>query len=495
MRAKKVTKKVAKKKVAAKKVAAKKRAAAAARPPRTSRPGKRPAQRSGSLGVSVRMYRLGVGDCFLVSLPRADGKTFRMLIDCGVHQSQPGGGERIDAVVRNLKAETGGRIDVLVTTHEHWDHLSGFSQAADLFATFSVGEVWAAWTENARDAFAKTLKDKRARALKALAQAESRFRLAGREGAQNALSGLLGFFGDTTGAKLKVAGEVLKQLAGGESKVKYREPGEPPIELEGLDARIFVLGPPRDRDAIHRAAPRKGENEVYAFGAYDQALTAVELAFENQQNAPFDSRFVIPLAGTKSLGFFQQHYWADRGGDPGDRVDTTQDWRRIDDDWLGAATSLGLKLDEDTNNTSLVIALELGPVATGGPVILFAADAQVGNWLSWQKVRWKDVGGREVTGPDLLRRTILYKVGHHASHNATLSTLGLELMDALELAFVPTDDKMAKKVGWGKLPYPKLLQRLDEKTGGRVVRTDRDLPGAAGARGVTADPLFYQVDL
>ncbi len=46
--------------------------------------------------ASVRMYRLGVGDCFLVSLPRADGTTFRMLIDCGVHQSQEGGGFEVD---------------------------------------------------------------------------------------------------------------------------------------------------------------------------------------------------------------------------------------------------------------------------------------------------------------------------------------------------------------------------------------------------------------
>ena len=26
----------------------------------------------------------------------------------------------------DIEAETGGRIDVLVVTHEHWDHVSGF---------------------------------------------------------------------------------------------------------------------------------------------------------------------------------------------------------------------------------------------------------------------------------------------------------------------------------------------------------------------------------
>lgn len=69
----------------------------------------------------------------------------------------------------------------------------------------------------------------------------------------------------------------------------------------------------------------------------------------------------------------------------------------------------------------------------------------------------------------------LYKVGHHASHNATLKELGLEMMDALELALVPTDSAMAAKVGWGALPWPNLLTRLDEKTKGRVIRTDQSL--------------------
>ena len=484
------TRTTARKKAAAKSKSVGRAATAVPQPGRATPP-------AGRFGVSVRMYRLGVGDCFLVSLARPDGSKFRILIDCGVHQSQTGGGDLINRVVDHLHKETEGKIDVVVATHEHWDHISGFSQAEALFRTFAVGEVWVAWTEKAGDAFAKTLKDKRDRAIKALAQAEARFHLAGRSGADNALTGLLGFFGDTTGAKLAKAGKVLKDLAGGEAKVKYREPGEAPIELDGMNARIFVLGPPRDKAAIQRSAPRTGKdaNEVYSFGAYGAALDVIELAFENQGNAPFDSRFAIPLAGTKAVEFFQQTYWADRAPDPAGRVDTTQAWRRIDDDWLGAATSLGLKLDEDTNNTSLVLALELGPADVGGPVLLFAADAQVGNWQSWQKVEWKDVHGRHVTGPDLLKRTILYKVGHHASHNATLSTLGLELMDALELAFVPTDDKMAKKVGWGTLPWPKLLKRLDEKTKGRVVRADRQLSASSAARGVVDNPLFYQIDL
>jgi hypothetical protein len=142
-----------------------------------------------------------------------------------------------------------------------------------------------------------------------------------------------------------------------------------------------------------------------------------------------------------------------------------------------------------------VLAFELGPKKESGPVLLFAADAQVGNWLSWQDVTWT-FEGRTVSGPDLLKRTILYKVGHHASHNATLNKLGLELMTSLELALVPTDAKMAEKVKWGTLPWQPLLDRLVEKTNSGVIRTDeafgtRKLPAAA----VTEDPLYYEIEI
>jgi hypothetical protein len=108
---------------------------------------------------------------------------------------------------------------------------------------------------------------------------------------------------------------------------------------------------------------------------------------------------------------FFQRYWA------------AEPWRRIDGAWLSTAPEPALHLDNLTNNTSLVLAIEL----PDGDVLLFAADAQVGNWPSWQDLAWPVAGGT-VTGPDLLRRTRLYKVGHHGSHNGTLKAQGLDLM-------------------------------------------------------------------
>jgi len=152
-----------------------------------------------------------------------------------------------------------------------------------------------------------------------------------------------------------------------------------------------------------------------------------------------------------------------------DRNESDQAWRRIDLDWLGVSADLAMQLDDRTNNTSVVLAFEFVDTRR---VALFVADAQVGNWLSWQDLKW-GTGDQAVTGPDLLRRTVYYKVGHHGSSNATLKAKGLELMSSVDLsAFIPTNEKDAKKVRWGKMPFEGILAELLRRTHGRVVRAD-----------------------
>jgi heat shock protein HspQ len=112
-----------------------------------------------------------------------------------------------------------------------------------------------------------------------------------------------------------------------------------------------------------------------------------------------------------------------------------------------------------------------------GKVLLFPADAQVGNWLSWDAIKPELVAddGKKVAAADLLRRTVFYKVGHHGSHNATMRETGLERMVSQELvAFVPVDERVAHEVrNWRDMPFEPLLAQLYEKTRGRVIRLDQ----------------------
>jgi glyoxylase-like metal-dependent hydrolase (beta-lactamase superfamily II) len=107
--------------------------------------------------IRIRMYRLGIGDCFLLTFYHTE-KACHILIDCGVLTGTPQGKEKIQKVAENIAEETEGHLHALVATHEHWDHISGFFEAEDIFERISVDEIWLAWTENPNDPQARELK-------------------------------------------------------------------------------------------------------------------------------------------------------------------------------------------------------------------------------------------------------------------------------------------------------------------------------------------------
>src|SRR4051812_21660467 len=104
---------------------------------------------AGGTGPRIRMYRVGFGDFFLLSVPTgAGGAMAHVLVDCGVHAHDLG---VMPAAVRQLKADTGGALALVIMTHRHADHISGFGSASDLFKTFTVERVWMSWFEDPKD--------------------------------------------------------------------------------------------------------------------------------------------------------------------------------------------------------------------------------------------------------------------------------------------------------------------------------------------------------
>ncbi|MGN8690383.1 ComEC/Rec2 family competence protein [Atopobiaceae bacterium HCP3S3_F7] len=99
--------------------------------------------------LTVRFLDVGQGDSELVELP--DGKL--MLIDAGTQDAGP-------TVVRAVRDLGRTRIDYLVATHPHADHIGGM---AEVLHAFDVGEVWApAVAANTRtfEAFLDAVEDK-----------------------------------------------------------------------------------------------------------------------------------------------------------------------------------------------------------------------------------------------------------------------------------------------------------------------------------------------
>jgi hypothetical protein len=438
--------------------------------------------------LQLRLYCHGLGDCNLIGVPDTDGGTFWILIDCGIHTSAKGGTERIRSVVDDIFALT-PRLDVVVGTHEHWDHISGFLQAEDLFGKFDIGEIWFGWTENPADQMARKLDRFKGDALAALVDITLRLDGDRRFGADaKQIDSMMGFVFGLKGERVRDAREKLRGLS---NNVLHLEPGSiVPLPDKAKAVNIYVLGPPRNETLL---GINDSKTETYSVADRAPSLPEIlrnnleletgRMRIKDDPLAPFDEVSGIKLtaifdgkptedkAVQLSREFLSEHYAGPALVDPSDKHPNApkpdQQWRRIDSDWLGAGVDLALQLDARTNNTSLVLAIEI--VATK-KVLIFAADAQVGNWQSWAGVDFVADGTK---GADLLKRTVFYKVGHHGSRNATLSENGLELMDSPELtAFIPTDEVMAKKVGWSDIPAVKLLERLKQKTGGRLIQSD-----------------------
>lgn len=444
--------------------------------------------------LTVRHYCQGIGDSHLLTFRKEDGSLFRMLIDCGIHSSIKGGSDLIRDIAIDIKEETAGKIDVLVVTHEHWDHVSGFRSAADTFKDCNVGEVWMAWCESPKDPDAIAFDKFKGEALHAL-QGASR-KLDALRDATTFLAGLRGGMQSIMGFQFGAAGErvrAARDAAAGLSKGKepvYMGPETPPFSIPGLpNMRVYVVGPPRSKEALKLETKA---SEMYGLGRQDspkflRPLHAGLAANEEGDTAfaddscPFDphigSSLSDVLAGQVEgdvADFVRRHYTGPVAADEGKpKIDEAtakdQSWRRIDADWLGIAADLAMQLDRGVNNTSLALAFEM---LDTGRVFLFPGDAQIGNWLSWQDVKWM-VGEREVKAVDLIKRTVYLKVAHHGSENATPEQKGLEMMASPDLsAFVPTSKQDAMKVHWGAMPYELILKALAAKTGGRVIRAD-----------------------
>ena len=137
-----------------------------------------------------------------------------------------------------------------------------------------------------------------------------------------------------------------------------------------------------------------------------------------------------------------------------------------------------------------MLAFEWGPPGRGR-VLLFAADAQVGNWLSWRDQQYGD--GDKLKADDLLRGSCSTRSAITAATTPRCGAIratsparirigapfGLELMNDI-IALIPVDADAARKNmpdPW-KMPHEPLYRRLREKARRRVLRSDLELDAA-----------------
>src|SRR6476469_1656985 len=100
--------------------------------------------------VRVQMYQVGFGDCFLLSFEYAGQAepARHILIDFGTRQLAAG--LNLADVAGEIDAVTGGGPDVVVLSHRHQDHMSGFggSGTEAVVSRWQPRLVVRSWTED-----------------------------------------------------------------------------------------------------------------------------------------------------------------------------------------------------------------------------------------------------------------------------------------------------------------------------------------------------------
>ena len=251
----------------------------------------------------------------LITLPRQAGDPhgpYYVIIDCGVILGTENAADKMQKVVQDIIATTGGRIDLLLATHEHWDHLSGFVQAARSLAS-------------------KPRRGRRSGSVgPRIPRTSSAQSLQGDsqpcDGPRRLLAGWDGRAAATAATKLRRMLSrarrrfVHQRRAGGGEEVEPNLSALPPAGCAGRSGRHW-------RDRVRAGAAHDESSEtVHALGRGRPCLTgpagrhgrilgaaaAPPDTDGDGLNAPFDDTFQIPLDAAKQVQFFQDRYWGEQ---------------------------------------------------------------------------------------------------------------------------------------------------------------------------------------
>jgi beta-lactamase superfamily II metal-dependent hydrolase len=338
--------------------------------------------------IRIRMYNVGFGDCFLLRVPTADGER-RILVDCGFH-SQGKGKFSDKEIVEQIKSDLDGQgLHVIVATHRHQDHISGFGEK-DLWTGVAVEEVWLPFTANpeaanvepelrawqglmgAADALCDAGGKLTAAALSALGarsiaeQEAIAFMLWNARSNQPAIDNLLNGFRRADGRP------ALRRFLPerGDYPTSFDSPSLPGV-------KVHVLGPPTD--PVMRKAKK-----VPSTWAFDAAVPGTQ---GDPLDSPFPEEWRVPANKQPARRPFVEK--------------SLEAIRLFNDDLLFAAKGL----DGFLNGESLVLVLEVGNAR-----LLLPGDAEVG---AWQTIL------ANPTAMGLASGATFVKIGHHGSHNAT----------------------------------------------------------------------------
>ncbi|MBP6812003.1 MAG: hypothetical protein KA138_10815 [Saprospiraceae bacterium] len=326
----------------------------------------------------IRLYNVGLGDCIYVRIPADSPATndFHILIDCGSL------GEKVllENALKDLETKmlpsvgnTGKkRLDLLVATHPHKDHIIGFDP--DAFKNIQIGQVWLSPIMNKNHQQAENTHSLQAFTTNAIRGIQARGLALGPEFAL--LAALYGL--DRKGAEKALTETIPRQQNGIEPK--YVKAGDTSSSL-GLalpQAKITVVGPENNIDYFYL-----GDDEAAGF----QGLAGFAKTFAAE--APVKNSL---QPSNISVGDFQ----------------------KLQSRMLSDAFAFANLSSEVENNSSVVLLIEWR-----NKRLLFVGDAEWDEQFKEGKrnASWNVMWNKRKS---LLNKPIDFlKIGHHGSVNAT----------------------------------------------------------------------------
>jgi hypothetical protein len=355
--------------------------------------------------LTIRSYGVGFGDCFLLTFHYAGAVGDRhMLIDFGSTQRPPNRNERLlVTIARDLAKTVGTRLHVLVATHRHADHISGFTTEkggkgpGDIIAALEPALVVQPWTETpdaqgdwtgAAFPRAQAARDREFRT--ALHEMQAVASAIGDEAVYTPgrLRRQLQFIA-LDGVSNRAAVENLARMAGKGHAAYVKHGSKLPTADLLPGVQIKVLGPPTLRQKAGIATQRETRpDEFWHFAAFWRLAAQSSKVLGNGGGDPLFPRARVYRRGDVPA----QNRWF---------VNQIRKAR------TGQLLRIVRAMDGALNNTSVILLIKAGK-----KTLLFPGDAQ---WESWEYALAKHA--RELRGVDV------YKVGHHGSLNATPRTL------------------------------------------------------------------------
>jgi beta-lactamase superfamily II metal-dependent hydrolase len=322
----------------------------------------------------VRAYNVGCGDCIYVRIPGEEGG-FNILIDCG----KKGSTELLKKAMEHLEGElpVGSkagkkRLDLLVATHRHEDHIKGFNP--DWFTNIEVRNIWLSVAMDPKHPQAQRVNDLRtfaAQSMRALADSGQ------------ALSPEIDLLTSMYGVSNDDADKLLMETLPTKNGIKPR------YVCSGMKPELTL---PPDTD-IHILAPEKDIDHFYLGEELDKTFRGFQGLAASLASA--GSGAAVATAAPANI--------------------SASDFRVLQSRMLSNVLAFAAKESSIQNNLSVVLLIEWKKRR-----LLFVGDAEWdgefkdgkhnGSWnVMWEKYR----------NTHLKEPLDFLKIGHHGSVNAT----------------------------------------------------------------------------